>query len=113
MSNMGVALSVATVALAGATFMVRFLIALLHECKLPNFLNRLYSGTMERRVALEESPRIHYGARGGQAEILAKLVQKEKQQSPSLVRLDVQNIAGLEWQTVPSKSRHIFQKHRS
>ena len=110
---MGVALSFATVALAGTAFMVRFLFALLHECKLPNFLNRLYSGTMKRSVALDESPCIDRGARGGQAEFLAKLVQKEKRQSPSLVRRDVQTIPGLEWQTVPSKSRHIFQKHRS
>ena len=114
---MGVTLSFAAVAVIGTAFMLRFLLALLRECKAPRFLRTIrLRKNSERSVVLsgtlhlsdpqtvELVPSNHHGQ-------CVKTKSGEERQSSGLVPLDLKSISGPDW-LVPSKSRQVFHKHR-
>ena len=114
---------VATIALAGAAFMLRFLMALLREgaLSLCYWVVPVRRGPQKKEVHLEALRGIYFDddyratenhRSAGCGELLERENYAKEEFSSGLIALDVRSLAGVDSCSIHPRRGHIFREHR-
>ena len=114
---------IAAIALAGAAFMLRFLMALLREGapSVGYWVVPVRRGPQKKEVHLEALRGIYFDddcratenhRSAGCVELLERENYAKEEFSSGLIALDVRSIAGIDSRSIRPKRGHIFREHR-